>query len=425
MPLLMLLLMLTYTLLWRTLERCTTGAWFLASASALLTLYSHYFAVFALLPTALLVWLWPGPDQAARRWRAYDASTLACAVLFAPWALWVFTSATHSYDLLPPPGRSQPVPPWVALPRSLEVLGLGSQAGLSPRLIKIFPQLEIPPSLRALGLAALVGLGLMVAVPLGDRMLGVPWLARRKAWLWTLLFFPLCALLVVFSYKPMNTDGRYTVLAFPAFALLVGLALAKLQCLKKVGPLLTPVIALALLVPLGVKLFLYYEVPVSRDIRLSNRLTAKVLETFVNDGDGVVFTGLRAFPILYYLERAGFRWEAGYCQNQTTGSRFACRMFPPEKEIYLGFRRPSEPIQAVVQGLLAQLKGPRNSLWILFNSGMISSDERFLVSAEDAPLIGELKRLGRTPIPVPIKSAPFLFQVRPSDERSIALPAGT
>jgi len=54
-----LLVLLTYVLLWRAMERMTPRSWLLASAAALLALHTHYLTFFALLPAALLVNLWP------------------------------------------------------------------------------------------------------------------------------------------------------------------------------------------------------------------------------------------------------------------------------------------------------------------------------------------------------------------------------
>lgn len=423
--LLTLLLLLTYVLLWRALERNTGVAWLLVTISGVLTLYSHYFAVFGLLPTVFLVWMWPERDRRRAHWVGYGAAAGACLLLFLPWALWCFVMTRHEFALWPHPAPTLSPPPWVAVARTLEVFGLGSQAGLQPRFAKIFPELVFPQPLRLIALATLLGLGLWASVSWGDRALGIHWLARRKAWLWLLLFVPLGAIRLVFVFKPIDAAVRYEMAAFPAYALLTGLAIAKTQAVRTIGRFLAPGVALALFIPIAVKLALYYEVlPPTSDPKLSARTTAYALTKFVDPGDVVVFTGVRALPVLYYLERVGYRWEDGQCRHERLAHRFACRSYPAETELYLGAERTPAPPHSVVQEFIGQLRGPDNVVWVAFNSGVTFPD-RFGVADEDEPLVNELRAAGFTPVWVPMPGAPLMFQFRPPTLRGSGLSGST
>ncbi len=387
-------LALTYAVLGRALEKNTWPWWMLGSAAALLALSTHYFGLLALLPTAAIVWSWP----AERRWRRYLVAMLGSGLLFLPWVLWSFFLTPRSRPAIAWIQRVwERTPPWLAIPRSLEVFALGSQADFRLIFLKQFTTLEFPAGLRLLGLTVLVLLGLWVASPWGDRNLGVPGLLRRKVALMTLLMFPLAVLWLVSFIRPVYAVGRYDIVAFPAFALLVGLALWKLQRVPRAGHLLAPLAALLLLIPIGTKLFLYYRAPSDGDAQA----TAQVLDAGVADGDVVVFTGLRGLPVLYYLSRLGFRWEAGQCRAEASVRRFSCRMYPRETERFPGVLNVSrvlastDAVREDARDFLAGLRPLAGSLWMVFERGTFSREEIALPTM-DAHLVRELQRLGLT-----------------------------
>ena len=396
--LLLLALLLTYVSCWRALKSNALMSWILVVTSALLALYSHYFAIFGLTPAALLFVIWPEKQQVKRFWLRAGGAGVLTGLLFLPWLLLGFVFMPHSLaGILWIQDAWQRTPPLLAIPKSLELFGLGSQAGLLPIAMKQFNYLDFPASLRHLGLVVIFLLGIWVAIPWGEKQLGLPWLARRKAWLWTLLFFPLATLWLVSFYRPLYVAGRYDLVAFPAFIILLGFALAKIQTIKEIGPILACLVALILFIPIGTKLYLYYQVPPLPDAQP----TAKLIDANVKNGDVVVFTRLRGLPVLYYLHRLGYQWKEGSCENRATGRRFACRAFPREAEEDPRFYDPdrvlnsSEEARKDVQDFMTTL-GPARAFWVAFHSSNFSMG-RLEVPTPDSLLVEELERLGFYP----------------------------
>jgi hypothetical protein len=406
--LLVLLLLLTHVLVWRALRRNTWPRWALASASALLALYTHYLAILGLLPGAFLLWLRPGRAH----WWRYGAAMLASGLGFLPWVVWSFGLTPRSYagfDWIRKVWEN--TPPVLAIPRSLEVFGLGGQADLRLIFLKQFTTMEFPLGLRLLGLLVLGLLGLWVTVPWGDQNVGVPDLGKRKAWLGLLLFLPLGLLWLGSAYKPVYVVGRYDLVAFPAYPLLLGLALSKVQRVKTVGPVVAPIVALLLLLPIGSKLFRYYQAPSAGDAEA----TAQVLHAGVPDGDVVVFTGLRGLPVLYYLGRLGYRWDAGECREARAGRRFGCRMYPRETEQMPGVldaRRvlaSPDAVRADVQDFVGALPPRGSAVWVAFASSAFSQG-RLVLPEPDVVLARELLQLGLKFSPVEVPLSIFRFR---------------
>jgi hypothetical protein len=325
---------------------------------------------------------------------------LICGVLVIPWVWWQFI-------LVKPPGGVdwiskvwQSTPPALAIPKTLEFFGLGSQAGSYPPMPKIFPYLEFPGSLRLLGLALLLLLGIWIAIPWMDQRLEIPGVSARKGWLWTMLLFPLAALWLISLVKPAYVVGRYDMVAFPAFTLLIGLALTKLQRLRRAGLALTLSVTVALLLPIGVKLVGYYKMPPMGLLsQPSARLTAGLLAAQVGNDDLVVFTGLRGLPVVYYLSRLGYQWTDGKCRAATTGRQFGCRMFPRETEHAPGgynvdrVLHAPEAIRDDLEEFLHDLPQPGGVVWVVFNIVRFSQG-RLEVSEPDVLLVNELKGMG-------------------------------
>jgi len=406
-------LLLTYTTLWRALQKNTRASWALVSASALLALYSHYFAILGLFPTAFLLLLWPKQEIATRHWLAYAGAALLSGLLFLPWLLWAFVLTPHSLVAVAwLQNFWERMSLLLVIPKSLEAIGLGGQAKpVSLLAMKQFARLEFPSSIRVLGLGLLLLLGTWVALPWGDSRLGVPWLEKRKAWLGMLLFLPLVALLLVSFYKPVYMIGRYDMVAFPAYALLIGLALAKVQQIKTAGPVLASIVALALLIPIGTKLVLYYQAPSDG----SAQATAGILHASVDNGDVVVLTGAGGLTPLYYLYRLGYRWEEKQCRNELADRNFSCRFFPRDYELpYFTVGadpsrglKPIGAIQEDVQDYLRPLRSRTGGIWVVLGS-YIYVEGQLIGSKNDLYLLKELSRSGLRFVPKEI--VPTIFQ---------------
>jgi len=255
-----------------------------------------------------------------------------------------------------------------------------------------------------LGLAILLLLGIVILVPWADSRLGVPWLAKRKIWLAGWLLFPLLTLWLVSFVKPIYLTGRYDIMVFPAYALLVGLAFSKLEHMGKFGSLFALIVALGLMIPVGTKLVLYYQAGPQKNLA---RRIAGTLHASVDNSDTVVFTGLSGLPILYYLGRLGYRWEDRSCLNEPAQRQFSCRLFPREfEQPYFAptLYNPNRPLYSdeVVRGDVQDYLHPVHSagrhMWVVFGRYRMFKGELWLPE-EDVPLIKELTRLGLKPEP--------------------------
>ncbi len=405
--LLTLTLTLSYAMLWHAYNKNTWRAWAMVSVGTLLALYTHYFAILGLLSTAFF-----GLVRSEKPpWRWHAGAMLASSLLFLPWMIW-----SVGLTVRPDVGTAwisevwKLTPPLLALPRSLEVFALGSQAGLLPIILKQFTHLAFPAPLRFLGLITFVLLGIWLAIPWHDQQLGVPNVQKKKAWVVLALLLPLVLLWLVSFFKPVYVAGRYDLVAYPAYPLLVGLALAKVQRLKTRGRVLALLAALLLVIPIGVKLFRYYEAPSVGDARK----TSEVLYAKVRHGDVVVFTGVRGIAVLYYLARIGFQWEGGYCRDKQTGRRFGCRMYPRETEHtpasmnLTRIRGTAGAVREEVQAFLRPLS-PEGALWIIFQP-VGPSQQAFTFAWVDTLLDLEVEQLGFRPEAV--DGPPGIFRFR-------------
>lgn len=420
--LLLLGLGLTYALLWRAIRVNTRTAWAAASGAALVALFSHYLSVLALLPAATAVWF--GPDDRLRRQRLtrFGWALAACVLAYAPWLLWAFVWSAHGHTASQLHWIQQAwedTPPLAAVPRSLEVFALGSQAGLLPYFAKQFTTLHVPGWVRWLGVAVMGVVGLAAAASWGERELAIADVRRRKLWAWLVLIVPLSTLWMISLGLPIYLVGRYDLIAFPGYALLVGLALGKMQGLRRHGRVLMAAVIVAGALAIGVKLARYYG---GRSPTWAEP-TAQVLARVVAEGDVVVTTGLRGLPVYaYYLHRLGFAWEEGRCRHRVTGRHFACRMFPRYTEDALFDFRGSETsaeTHAEVEALLDDRHAPGGTLWIAF-AYSFWSDGRLIVSSPDDLLVEDLARRGFRPTPVGTSHVPglFRFDLIDSDRRS-------
>jgi 4-amino-4-deoxy-L-arabinose transferase-like glycosyltransferase len=388
------LLVVTYVLLWRALRVGTSARWALVSVAVAAVLYTHYLAILALVPTAFMLSVRPTPEHVRR----YVAAVVLGAVLFLPWVVWSFVLTRHPLQGVDWIRQAwERTPPLLAIPRSLEILYLGSQKGLLPITLKQFDTLAYPPALRVLGFCSLLLLGLWVAGPWGNGGLALPLAGRRAAMLWGWLFSPLVVLWTISWAKPMYLAGRYDQLASPPFPLLLGLGLGKLQAVRRFGPVLASLAALGLLVPVATKLFLFYRQPPGN--REQSRITAETLAQRVADGDLVVFTDFRGYPVIYQLHRLGYRVRAGACQSESSAKRFTFRMFPRElgplptqRDVDRVADAP-DVIRADLEDYLSVLGTSGHAAYVVLGTYAVSGGA-FSVPRDDALLLQQMEQLG-------------------------------
>lgn len=406
--LMMLLVLMAYGLVWQALQRMTFVSWLLAATVASSAAYTHYFALIALLPTVLLVGIRPRAERTRRAWAAFACALLFSGLLLLPLIVSKSLISTHftgwSTDWIKEVWNG--TPPALAIPKSLEIFGLGSHKGLASNLalIKGYPYVESEQGLRLLGLATLIGLGIWVAMKKGDDHLNIPDVGERKVWLMGALFVPLAVLWSLSFYRPIYLVGRYDVIGFPAFAMVVGFGLAKLQALPRLGVLFVSVVALVLAVVISLKLERYYNMLGGHPLSASGRATAAFLDAEVKNGDAVIMTGQLGATTRYYLSRRGYVFREGYCQasSETTRERrFACRLYPQDWEKFLGIMEHAEETPTtLVSHLTSSLKDEMSSVWLAIDEWARHPSGRLLPWRNYEPLVAELERAGGRQVPL-------------------------
>ena len=409
-------LALTYGLLWRAMRFNTWTSWALVSGTALTALYSHYFAVLGLLPTFFILKVWlPGAATPLHR-RRFLVATLFCLVLYLPWIIWAFVINSHAHTLTRAGNHwlstdSKSMPAALAIPRSFEMLALGPQANSIPIYPKQFASLMFPDSMRTLGIVVLAGLFLWVVVPWKDSGLKLSCLGRRKAWVASLVAIPLLILWLVSFSHPIYFVGRYDMVAFPGYALLLGVALAKLQAVGRFGKTLAVLGALGLLTPIGTKLALYYEAPA---VTWAKR-TADAVDLFAENGDAVVFDAWTGRVVLgYYLPRLNYDWEDGVCRNARTARQFICRIFPAETEetfIYLPDQVLKSPdlVRSETREVLQPIALSNGHLLLVLQWSTFADGVLLPVPPMDL-FVSELVRPGFRPRPVPTEGTAGIYR---------------
>ena len=388
-------LALSYVLLWRALAKNTLASWIVASLAAAFALYSHNSAFLGLLPTALLPWCSSRDRPTAQQWRHYLVAMTAAFALFCPWVATSLLASAHPLDDPALPWLRinwLQTPPSLAIPKSLAILGIGGHAGLVLALVKQFRFIEFPRWLEVMGIVTFFALLLLSAVPWGDDRLGIPAYWKRKIWLWTTLLFPLGTMwLVSYFLTPMYIVGRYDLVVFVAYALLVGIAMEKLRRAGGRGWLVAICAVCILSIPLSAKLYLYYRVAERPD----SRQTAEYLDLAVANDDVLVFTGVRGQSLLYSLRRLGYRWNAGMCRSDDGTRHFACRFIPRDNErTQLVYARPAgSSLLQELETVTAGLPASTGTLWLVFQRVGNTTDGRELLDP-DASFIEDVRRLG-------------------------------
>jgi 4-amino-4-deoxy-L-arabinose transferase-like glycosyltransferase len=385
--LLCLAILLAHGTLWRALARPRPAAWAAFAASAGLALFTHHYAALALAPGLLLAWRWPRDAETARRRAGFLLAGAAAALPWAGWIAWswlVNVQIQRGYLWVEQVWRA--IPPALAIPKSLEVLAFGPQAGSIPGFFKQFTILEFPGWLRWLGIVALAALGVAAARAPRD--------ARRAlAWLAAVVFFPLGTLWAVSFVLPTYVVARYDLVAFPGVVLLLALGLSRLGRRGALAPLVFFAVV-------GAKLGLYYTLPPFAAGSAPSRETAAAIDRFAADGDLVVFTAYRGATVGYYLRRLGYREREGTFESAQR--RFTLRRLPTHpSSLFFNVDHPErtrfdlEQTRLDLRGYLAELDPARATVWVE-------------VLPEDPPLprfkqmlAEELARAGLRPAPPP------------------------
>jgi hypothetical protein len=152
---------------------------------------------------------------------------------------------------------------------------------------------------------------------------------QRPALLLLLLtLFAIAIPLFVTFFKPIYWPARYTMIALPTLAVLLGWALARFAP----RPLLLTFCAIMLALTAAGRIITHDEIPELRELRqaqgYSDRYTAQYILEHAQPGDALVFTSLSRAGIDYYLLK------------NRSANRFHEFSFPLETAEHLGWRDP-------------------------------------------------------------------------------------
>lgn len=325
--LLTLALMLGYGSLWKAIDNKQGCWWYIFAICMAAALYSHHFALLALAPTFLVVM--------SREYRHYCLKPYLWAVMSATLTmlLWLLPGILSGASI---DGEHnwigeiwERTPPSLAIPKSLELLGIGSQRDFVPVFLKQFTLLDFPPLLRWIGVATIVILAIAaLLLPLfqnGSRVYGT---STKTLWLAFSLLFPLGCLWLISLYRPYYVAGRYDIIVFPVYSLLVGLGIIKLHYFVRLGPIFAASLFSVLVFVLAIKLYHYYALP-AVDHGDSAVATARILADNVKDGDTVLLSGTRMLPVLYELKKHQIsRQGETNCIDQNGTRLFVCLPVP-------------------------------------------------------------------------------------------------
>lgn len=354
---------------------------------ATVILYTHYLGGLALLGTAGMLLVAPS-RRVANRWAV---SMAVAGLLFLPWVAWSFLLVSHSTAGLGWIADAWARTPW-AIPRSLEMFVIGPRAGALSITLKQFDTLTYPEPLRWLALSAAGALALWLVVPAGNAPLG-PGLGARVVALVVSMLTPLVVLLLVSFVKPIYLVGRYDMLGFPAFPVLMGLAWAKLEAVGLPrARVVVPALAAACLLPVAVKLFRYYTQPAvhpENSAAAAERLAAKLAS-----GDVVLFPDLRGHVVLYQLARRGWAWRGAQCEQDASGMRVGCDVLPP-MALDAAVRGDAAPLRDALGRALDDHPG---AVFIVHGTWAVGANGPMVLPG-DVAVIGELSRLGYRPGP--------------------------
>lgn len=358
-------LLLAQWMLWRVVEGQGRGSWILLVLASVAALYTHYLAAIPLALGYLAAWL---PSEAAMRWRAAKslaAAGLSAVALLLPWLLW-----WRAHTPFEPRDMQWLAVLWErlaggrAFAATAEMFVLGAQAEHAPVFLKQFSVLSFPEPLRVAGLAAaalllVLGVGRTLARGGGER--------RALAQCLAIAVGSAACLWLVSLVRPVYCPGRYDLIAFPAFVLVLAHAIAvATSAASRAVRALAVVAAAGLAVAVATKDWRYLTAPASGD---ANVAAAEYLRDHIASGEAVVLTGSVGLPVLARLYCDDFVWVAPRCRSARGDVEFSCRLLPPSLEQAPG--ATSRYLRAVEDGSLVadlrQLELPADAtgIWLL------------------------------------------------------------
>ena len=355
-----LLVSLTGMALARAVASERSGWWVVHGVTMLLALLAHDLCL-AFLPAA---WLAAWALAADRRgWKRLFVCHAAVMTIYAPYL---------AYVLAQPKGPAlawieplwHALPPVLAIPRSVEVLGL---AGHTPAYIR-----SVPPETAVRVLS-----GVLTLVCLGG---GVSWWMRRspggssaepravRRGLLALSAFAFVPLLSQFGYsvavKPIYVVARYDMLAQPAFlGLLAAGAVAVQRALSRMSPPagILPAVAAA---ALSVHPLMQRAVPLDNDLLYRpQQVRGEILSAEAQPDDLIVCMGLEATKVAYQML---LREIPADLVTFPLSTRRHMGWFVPEAVLVEGRERLESDAHAILSGFLSPDRRYRR-LWVVMD----------------------------------------------------------
>jgi hypothetical protein len=288
------------------------------NAAGLLT---HLWFPFVLMGQLAAVALWRGPRRVAAFVVEAAIAAAPAVILWGPSFLVQMHNGGTAHDWMPP-----------------------MNAGLAVRAaVDFYGWLPV-----ALALYALCGL---VAFRQKEGEAGL-----RRFWI-TCAVVSLAVPLAISAFKPIYWPGRYTIIALPPLALLLGTTLSRMANRAALTALCYALLALDVAAQVRLR-----AINPETDLPAgsSDKATAQFLLRHAHPGDALIFTSLSRPAVDYYLHRAHAE------------SRFVEISFPRENGVHVGWRDATATGQRGVmlrveaQGVIDRLRELDGRAWVLY-----------------------------------------------------------
>lgn len=298
---------------------------FLISSLALLT---HYFAGIVILCCAV-IYLFESKLKVRVIPGIYYLTVL---LSFAPLATWLLLSSFELNktvnDLAWIKAYSDNIPLWRFIDSSISVFLTGS--GDFQLTYKRYNQIEYSVLAGKTDTAVIIiFITLFIVLLVKKQSLS----EKSELFEWAAFTVMPLAVLLILSvlYKPVYTIGRYDLIAYPSFTLLLGFIAAKYfsHDLTISNPIKILVVSLFFTLIFHSQIIKIYSY---KNITPLNNVSIQIdkLVSVIKKDDLLIINRRDAVVAMYYLAQKGYRWDAGKCKHRDI--EFYCALFPENME---------------------------------------------------------------------------------------------
>ncbi len=251
------------------LQSGRAGAFALHSVVLILGLYTHNYFLFVLPVGLMAVWFVPTGPSRRRMWTGMGIATAAAMLVYLPWVPVLVDQASSAVNVWIV-GLWEQTPPRWALVRSFEVMGVGGAFPQYLSKLAAFQQM-LAPSLGWTAFRWIAGIG-AAGLLLGGVGVGLG-RGERGPVFGTVFFLalPLLASYILsFLLEPIYVVGRYEIIGFGAFALLVARGFTALAGGRRPLTVFAAAVAGTWIAAAAFILYGYFTTPAgSSDVRLA------------------------------------------------------------------------------------------------------------------------------------------------------------